>query len=46
MKKIEYQAPEMEVFQMKYEKPLLDGSEYEAGGKATGHAPELGDIDE
>ncbi|MBQ4388145.1 MAG: hypothetical protein II822_11165 [Prevotella sp.] len=46
MKKIEYQAPEMEVIEMMIEQPLLDASGEHAGGTGTGHAPELGEFDE
>ena len=47
MKKIEYQAPEMEVITMTIEKPLLDVSSGNiAGGGGHGHAPEMGEFDE
>jgi len=41
MKKIEYQAPEMEVVELKSQCVLLAGSDGEiGGGGGTGHAPE------
>ena len=46
MKKIEYQAPEMEVIMMTIEKPLLDVSGETAGGGGNKHAPEMGEFDE
>ena len=46
MKKIDYQAPKMEILQMMYEKPLLADSEYIGGGGGHAHAPELLDVDE
>lgn len=36
-----YQTPEIEVFEMKYQKPLLDVSGETAGGGGHGHAPEF-----
>lgn len=46
MKKIEYQAPEMEVVEMKYNTALLADSEEQAGGGGHGHAREFGFDDE
>ena len=46
MEKIAYQAPEMEVVELKYESPLLDASGEVGGGGGTGHAPEFGEIEE
>jgi len=46
MKKIEYQAPEMEVVKLRGPQVLLETSGEEAGGGGHGHARELGFDDE
>lgn len=40
MEKISYQAPEMEVIELKHQVALLSSSEI-GGGGGNGHAPEL-----
>lgn len=40
-----YQAPEMEIIVLTYQKPLLDASGETAGGGGTGFAREL-DVEE
>ena len=46
MKKIEYQAPEMEVVKLRGPQVLLETSGEEAGGGGHGHAREFGFDDE
>ena len=44
MKKIEYQSPEMEVYELKYQKPLLDASIHTGdseGGSGTGFGDDV-----